>query len=85
MNSIKQNKSGLLIRFDFCQHLLKAGTVKVCSTVSVIHKEYRIRETMLFCKCFEDAFLVLDGKRLSKSFIFLGQTAVQCRDLISCP
>ena len=35
-----------MIRFDFCQHLLKAGTVKVSSTVSIVYEENRIGKTV---------------------------------------
>ena len=80
----RQN-NGHMIRFDFIQHLLEAGAIKVRSAVSVVNKENRIQKMVIFRVCAEDAFLIAYGIRLSIQGVLLGKTAVECGDFISRP
>ena len=40
----------LVLCFDLGQHTLEAGTVAVRAGAAIIHKEYRVREVLMFAK-----------------------------------
>ena len=73
------------VRFDLIQHGLEAGTVKIRSAVSVVHEKDRMEKMMFLCKCFENALLIGNGIALAVQRIFLGQTAIERGDFVSCP
>ena len=56
--------SGNLTRLHFRQHTLKAGAVIIRTAVTVIYKEYRIGEMMLFGVLQENGFLRRDLSRV---------------------
>ena len=59
--------SGNLTRLHFRQHTLKAGAVIIRTAVTVIYKEYRIGEMMLFGVLQENGFLRRDLSRVFSS------------------
>jgi len=56
---------GHMIRFDFVQHFLKAGTIKIGSAVSVIDEENGVRKFSFASVVAEDAALIAYGVRLA--------------------
>ena len=61
------NPTGL----HFRQHTLKAGAVIIRTTVTVIHKEYRIGKVVFLGILQENGFLIFDGQGLTKSLVLL--------------
>ena len=70
--------------FNLGQHTLKAGTVIVRAGVAIIHKEYRVREVVLFGVFQKDGLLVLNGQAFAEPCVLLRQSAVKCGDFIRC-
>ena len=57
--------NGHMIRFDFIQHFLKAGTIKIRSAVSVVDEKDGVREFSVSRIVAEDAALITYGVRLA--------------------
>ena len=74
-----------MVRFDFVQHGLEAGTVKVGSAVTVIHEELGIGKMLFLGIPLQDVLLVFDGQTLTAARILLGQPAIKGSDFLIDP
>ena len=63
-------------RFDFRQHLLKAGAVIVGAAVPVIHEKGRVGKAVFFGVAEQDVFLIGDGIAIALVGVLLRKSAV---------
>ena len=71
-------------RYDLLLQKFTPGAVIVRAGVAIIHKEYRVREVVLFGVFQKDGLLVLNGQAFAEPCVLLRQPAVKCGDLIRC-
>ena len=60
-DSLDGESNSYMIRFNFIQHLLKAGAFKVGSGVSVINKVNRVKKVVISRIIAENTALILDA------------------------
>ena len=66
--------------FNLGNHGLEAGTVEVCSTVSIVRKMLDIVKAVFASVIFQILFLIQNAVRFTLQFIISGKPFVQCRD-----
>ena len=66
--------------FNFFQKGVKAGTIEVRATVSIVRKMPDISHAMLTGIFLKVHFLILDTVGVSDLFIISGQSLIQCCD-----
>ena len=63
--------------FHAVHHLHEAGSLKIRPAPSVVHEKAAVQKSIIPCKGFKDAFLVLNGQTLALLFIVLAQSCVK--------
>ena len=66
--------------FDFGNHGLEAGTVKIRSTVSIVRKMLDVVKAVFASVIFQILFLIQNAVRFTLQLIISGKPFVQCRD-----
>lgn len=66
--------------FNFGNHGLEAGTIEICSAVSIVRKMLDVVKAVFASVIFQILFLIQNAVRFTLQFIISGKPFVQCRD-----